>query len=425
MHNTARANPRTTEHSNARLTVRYNNVNQRSNNTHIRLEHSKQRKIDIVITREIWKNGMEGYWGTQQHPAYQQMTTLAQDARVSSVTNVEVGINVVGVYIAPNKNSAEALEEIIANTVTGAKHQSICGDFNAHHTTWGGPDCRNNKRGRTLHRTADPTLINTSSKEIKKDLDAALGKTENNSAPGPDGVSYKLLKCIKKELPTFWGELRAEIANSLRNGAPWGTESKVTMFPKPGKNLPTSKGWRPIALSNILDKLTEKYVACQIQYEERTIHESAIGGRIGINFIHTLVNDCTSSSFNNVLRDTVINRLHGAKSPWTNPLSPVKHMVAMPRVLETTQTMYQDIAITAYIDDVRIRNTKGPSATTTTAEETLATELHKDRLTINPEKREVTTSGRSSNKVPRHGAQRDQPSNTYPPNKGGTFGQGK
>jgi len=111
----------------------------------------------------------------------------------------------------------------------------------------------------------------------------ALGKTKNNSAPGPDGVSWKLLKTIKN---TPLGRAMVEDVSQVVAGV--GTkmpeewrEMKMVMLPKPGKDHERVKGWRPIVLANTVGKLAEKVIAQELQEREMLWHERAFAGRKG------------------------------------------------------------------------------------------------------------------------------------------------
>ena len=86
--------------------------------------------------------------------------------------------------------------------------------------------------------------------EMLEKVYAALSGTSNTSAPGPDGVSYKILKIANK---TYMGEqLMVQVATNLTMGSipkEW-QDSKVVFIPKPGKDHTQLKAWRPITVSN-------------------------------------------------------------------------------------------------------------------------------------------------------------------------------
>ena len=94
-----------------------------------------------------------------------------------------------------------------------------------------------------------------SAEEIK----AALSTSSNKSAPGPSGITYKLLKWAFEARPDRFVEL-FNAALTLGHH-PW-KEAKVVVIPKPSKpdySLP--KAYRPISLLECCGKLLEKVVA--------------------------------------------------------------------------------------------------------------------------------------------------------------------
>ena len=100
---------------------------------------------------------------------------------------------------------------------------------------------------------------------------SALSGTKNNSAPGPDGVGYRLIKAV---LDTRLGiEVLGEGVAALRGGYipdRW-REMWVVLIPKPGWDLTQTKNWRPLNLINCKEKLGEKVVADRIQEEGSSI----------------------------------------------------------------------------------------------------------------------------------------------------------
>ena len=85
------------------------------------------------------------------------------------------------------------------------------------------------------------------------------------SAPGPDGISYRLIKVVLKS--QLGRELMREVATNLPdNKIPhkW-QQMKVVIILKPKRDLTIIKNWRPINLINCIGKLDEKVVADQLQ----------------------------------------------------------------------------------------------------------------------------------------------------------------
>ena len=119
--------------------------------------------------------------------------------------------------------------------------------------------------------------VGHSVEELEEKVRGALRGTSNKSAPGPDGISYRLIKMV---LDTRLGrELVREVATALKEGRKpeeW-QHSKVVFIPKPNKNHKVAKGWRPINLINCIGKLAEKVIADELQ-EAGLYHKGQYGG---------------------------------------------------------------------------------------------------------------------------------------------------
>jgi len=120
----------------------------------------------------------------------------------------------------------------------------------------------------------------------------ALKKTRNDSAPGIDGVSWKLLKKLKdtrlgRAVLEDIGQV-AETKRLTRMPEKW-RGMKMVMIPKPGKDHTAVKGWRPIVLANTAGKLVEKLVALELQKHEELWHERAFAGRRGRGAIDSVM----------------------------------------------------------------------------------------------------------------------------------------
>ena len=80
-----------------------------------------------------------------------------------------------------------------------------------------------------------------SEEEVMGWVRAALSGMKNNSAAGPDGVGYRLIKLV---LDTRLGtEVLGEVVATLRGGYipdRW-RDMRVVLFPKPGWNLTQTK----------------------------------------------------------------------------------------------------------------------------------------------------------------------------------------
>ena len=100
--------------------------------------------------------------------------------------------------------------------------------------------------------------------EVRRWVLAALGRTKNGSAPGPDGISYRLIKAVRDT--RLGRELVDEVVDCLVHGvipSAW-REMRVVLIPKPGRDLTLTKSWRPLNLINCVGKLGEKVVADRI-----------------------------------------------------------------------------------------------------------------------------------------------------------------
>jgi len=108
-------------------------------------------------------------------------------------------------------------------------------------------------------------LTSINQEKMEKLVRKALAGTSNKSAPGPDGIGYKLIKQVLNL--KLGSELIREVAENLTNGTipkEW-QHFKVVMIPKPEKDHIKTKGWRPINLINCIGKLGEKMVADKLQ----------------------------------------------------------------------------------------------------------------------------------------------------------------
>ena len=111
----------------------------------------------------------------------------------------------------------------------------------------------------------------------------ALSGTRNNSAAGPDGVGYRLIKAVPDT--RLSNELLGEVVAALRGGYipdRW-RDMWVVLIPKPGRDLMQSKNWRPLNLINCIGKLGEKVVADRVQEEGSSIlHHQQYGSVRGL-----------------------------------------------------------------------------------------------------------------------------------------------
>lgn len=108
----------------------------------------------------------------------------------------------------------------------------------------------------------------------------ALAKTRNNSAPGPDGITYSLIKYIKETpLGTALIHDIARCATGEEEAPPDFRNQIMVIIPKPNKPRKQVKGWRSIVLINTVGKLSEKLVANTLQKETELFHKVQCGSR--------------------------------------------------------------------------------------------------------------------------------------------------
>ena len=118
---------------------------------------------------------------------------------------------------------------------------------------------------------------------------ATLGRTKNGSAPGPDGISYRLIKVVKDR--RLGRELVDEIVDNLVRVVipPTWRKMRVVFIPKPGWDLALTKSWRPLNLINCVGKLGEKVVPNRIQnYGGDLFHQLQFGSVRGRSAVDVL-----------------------------------------------------------------------------------------------------------------------------------------
>ena len=155
----------------------------------------------------------------------------------------------------------------------------------------------------------------------------ALSRTSNTPAPGPDGISYKIIKWANKSV---LGEyLIDEVVDNIMEGKipkEW-ENSKVVFIPKPNRDLALLKACRPITLINCIGKLGEKVEADELQQVGLLYRHQfgSVKGRSAIDAVFrevTRVQRCLSAGgkagwglwevkggFQNVKKDMVLRKL--------------------------------------------------------------------------------------------------------------------
>ena len=100
-------------------------------------------------------------------------------------------------------------------------------------------------------------------------MQEVLKACSNVSTPGPDHITWWYLKHILSNNTYAVGILfLANICLSLHHWPRHFKKSVSVIIPKPGKPAyDTSKTFRPVVLLNTLDKLIEKMIARQLQFD--------------------------------------------------------------------------------------------------------------------------------------------------------------
>ena len=124
----------------------------------------------------------------------------------------------------------------------------------------------------------------------KREVELALSDTSNNSAPGPSGIGYKLVKWAFSAQPDFILDI---FTSSLRLGHhPW-TEAKVVIIPKPNKpDYSVPKAYRPVSLLECYGKVLEKIVANRFA-SDCNLHNILPHSQFGSRAYHSATDTCT------------------------------------------------------------------------------------------------------------------------------------
>ena len=117
-----------------------------------------------------------------------------------------------------------------------------------------------------------------------------------NKAPGADAISVRLLRTA---WPSIGHAVRVLFEGSLRlNHFPKAFKlAEVILLPKPGRNLSTAKGWRPIALLSSLGKGLERLIARRMAYTALTYKAvpqqlfGALTGRSANDLVSCVIHD--------------------------------------------------------------------------------------------------------------------------------------
>ena len=79
-------------------------------------------------------------------------------------------------------------------------------------------------------------------------------KNTSKSCPGPDKISYQLLKALPKSIKALICIIISSSINNSYVPCLW-KDSRVTMLPKPQKDKKKAENYRPISLTNCIAKV--------------------------------------------------------------------------------------------------------------------------------------------------------------------------
>ena len=91
----------------------------------------------------------------------------------------------------------------------------------------------------------------------QQDLEEALKDCSNNSSPGPDGISYRLVKILPAAAKTHMVAIFNSILKKRYYPSAWKI-ANITMLPKPGKPPSDPSNYRPISLLPALGNFLER-----------------------------------------------------------------------------------------------------------------------------------------------------------------------
>ena len=105
---------------------------------------------------------------------------------------------------------------------------------------------------------ADPNEITEDNFLNVEEFNKILKHTKK-SCPGPDKISYQLLKALPKNIKAFICIIISCSINNSYVPCVW-KDSQVTMIPKPQKDRTKAENYRPISLTNCIAKVCETVV---------------------------------------------------------------------------------------------------------------------------------------------------------------------
>ena len=122
------------------------------------------------------------------------------------------------------------------------------------------------------------------------EVERALSRTSNKSAPGPSGIGYKLVKWAFAAHPEFLLDI---YNTALHLGHhPW-TTATVVIIPKPNKpDYSAAKAYRPVSLLECFGKVLEKIVANRFT-SDSNLHHILPQAQFGLRPYHSATDACT------------------------------------------------------------------------------------------------------------------------------------
>ena len=187
-----------------------------------------------------------------------------------------------------------------------------------------------------------PPELELSQKVDAEDVAAVFKASNPDKAPGPDGITNRVLRECSDVLAQPLADLFQECLERSYHPAPFRHSNTVVLRKpqKPSYNVP--KAYRPIALLNTLGKTLEKIVAKRISIvaeEHRLLPDTQMGARPGRStttalellteqirtvwakddkLVATLLSLDISGAFDNVSHERLIHNLRNAGIPgWT------------------------------------------------------------------------------------------------------------
>ncbi|EER07564.1 conserved hypothetical protein [Perkinsus marinus ATCC 50983] len=136
---------------------------------------------------------------------------------------------------------------------------------------------RDDDRQRGLDRAGVRPINRDLVEEVTEDeVLQAIGRLKI-SAPGSDGVNGEVLKKTAPQLAAKWAEAFTDILKTGEYPEEW-KDGKCIALSKPGRDIFTASGWRPVVLLRCASKLLESVIA------ERLLH--SLGDKFRVPEIH-------------------------------------------------------------------------------------------------------------------------------------------